>query len=88
MDEKWFYALVSRTKNKQITSLGITPRHNTTHHKSHLHKVLVIAATGFIVKVNDIEAGGRAIRLCFDRAGLMVQAKKDSYKRVYRPDGT
>ena len=88
MDEKWFYASVRRTKNKQILSIGCELRHNTTHHLSHMHKVLIIAATGYIVKDNDIEAGGNAIRLCFDRAGRMIQAKKDSYKRVYYDDGS
>ena len=88
MDEKWFYAMVSRTKNKKITSLGVVPRHNTTHHKSHIHKVLVIAATGLIVNDNDIEAGGRGVRLSLSRAGKMVRARKDSYKRVYAEDGT
>ena len=88
MDENWFYTMVSRIKNKKITNLGVLPWYNTTHHKSQMRKVLVIAATGLIVNDNDTEAGGRGVHLSLSRAEKMARARKDSYKRVYAKDGT
>ena len=55
MDEKWFYAVVYKINNKSITSLGVEPIAHNTHHKSHLHKVMVIATTTFIPNSNDNE---------------------------------
>jgi len=37
---------------------------------------------------NDIEKGGVACKISLTRAGRMVKAQKDSYKRVYRDNGT
>ena len=37
---------------------------------------------------NDIAASGKAIPIARVRVGKKVKAKKDTYKRVYREDGT
>lgn len=54
MDKKWFYTLVLRTNLKTITSLGIEPVAQKTHHKSHMHKLMVIVVSAFIPKENNI----------------------------------
>ena len=87
MDEKWFWVVVKRRHNKQIVSLGIQPIAHKTHHTSHMHKVLGIATSGFLPVDNDIEKGGRAMKVRMDRTGRMVAAKEDSYTRVYANDG-
>ena len=51
-----------------------------------MHKVFGIATSGFLPVDNDIEKGGRAVKVRMDRAGRMVAAKEDSYKRVYADD--
>ena len=88
MDEKWFYVLVLRTNLKTITSLGIEPVAQKTHYKSHMHTLMAVVVSAFIPKDNDIEKGGKAFKVSIERAGRMVKATKDSYKRVYREDGT
>jgi hypothetical protein len=87
MDEKWFYALVVRRKNKSVPYLGIAPINHPVRHKSHIGKVLVIFSTAFEPIDNDIEKGGVAHKVSFTRVGRMTIAKRDSYKRVYKPDG-
>ena len=87
MDEKWFYALVLRTNLKTITSLGIEPVAQKTHHKSHMHKLMAVVVSAFIPKDNDIEKGGKVFKVSIERAGQMLQAIKDSYTRIYCEDG-
>ena len=81
--------LVNRqtTTQKKIVSLGIRPIAYKTHHTSHMHKVLGIATSRFLPVDNDIEKGGRAVKVRMDRAGRMAAAKEDSYKQVYADDG-
>ena len=88
MDEKWFYALVLRSNLKSICSLGVEPVAQHTHHKSHMHKLMAIVVLAFIPKENNIAKGGKAFKVSMERAGRMVEAQKDSYKRVYREDGS
>ena len=71
MDEKWFYAVVYKINNKSITSLGVEPIAHNTHHKSHLHKVMVIATTTFISNSNDNERWGEVFKNSLDQVGGM-----------------
>ena len=87
MDEKWFWSVVKRRHNKQIVSLKIRPIAHKTHHTSHMHKVLGIVTSRFLPVDNDIEKGGRAVKVRMDRAGRMAAAKEDSCKQVYADDG-
>ena len=87
MDEKCFFAIVTRGSNKSISSLGIEPIAQTSHHKSYIHKVMGIVVTGFIPLDNDIEKGGRAIKISLERAERMKKETKNSYKRVYLSNG-
>jgi hypothetical protein len=87
MDEKWFYALVVRRNNKSIPFLGVEPVNHPVRHKSHIGKVLVICSTAFEPTDNDMEKGGIAHKVSFERVGKMGTAEKDSYKRVYKPGG-
>ena len=48
----------------------------------------MICASGIAPFDNDLRKGGTAHKICMTRAGGEVAAKKDSYKRVYRDDGT
>ena len=66
MDEKCSFAIVTRGSNKSISSLGIEPIAQTSHHKSYIHKVMGIVVTGFIPLDNDIEKGGRAIKISLE----------------------
>ena len=76
MDEKWFWTVVKRRHNKNIASLGIQPVAHKTHHTSHIHKVLEIATSRFLPVDNDIEKGGRTVKVRMDRRGRMVAIRK------------
>jgi hypothetical protein len=87
-DEKWFYALVVRQHNKMVPFFGCMPDSHSVHHKSHIGKVMCLVTTAFAPHNNNFERGGRAYKVDCVRIGGMVKAKKDSYRRVYRNDGT
>lgn len=87
MNEKWFYAIVVRRKNKLVPFLGITPINHPVRHKCHIGKELVICSTAFKPTNNDMEKGDIAHKVSFERVGRMGTAKHGSYKRVYKPDG-
>ena len=87
-DEKWFYAAVARTNNKVLTSIGLEPTDYYTRHKSHIHKEMYAAFTAFAPNDNDITKGGVPIPVDCVRIGRMLPAKRDSFKRVYKDDGT
>lgn len=87
-DEKWFYAAVARANNKVLTSIGLEPVDYYTRHKSHIHKEMYAAFTAFAPNENDITKGGIPIPVDCVRIGRMLPAKRDSYKRVYKEDGT
>ena len=88
MDEKWFYVVRTRTNKKVVISEGLLPKDRKVHHKSHVGKEMYIAVTAFQPHGNDITQGGKAMMVSLVRVGRMVAAKKNSYKRVYRADGT
>ena len=52
-----------------------------------MHKVLGIATSGFLPVDNDIEKGGRAVKVRMDHARRTMAAKEDRYKRIYADDG-
>ena len=50
---------------------------------------MYICVTAFVLtNNNDIRQGGTAVPISMIRVGSMVKAAKDSYKRVYRPNGS
>ena len=51
-----------------------------------MHTVLGIETSGFLPVDNDIEKGRRVVKGRIERAGRMVTAKEDIYKRVYADD--
>ena len=88
MDEKWFYGLVSRYFCKSLTSIGLMPQNSYVHHKNHIDKYMYVVVTACVLNDNDFEKGGKAERVSCIRVGKYVEAKKDTYKRVYRENGT
>jgi hypothetical protein len=58
--------------------------------ESHWESVMCLVMNAFAPHNNNVERGGRAYKKvdCVRIAGRMVKAKKDSYHRVYRNDGT
>jgi hypothetical protein len=88
MDEKWCYEIVVRKNNKAVPFFGVEHVVHSVQHKSHIGKILVIASTAFVPSNNDIEAGGVSHLVGLQRAGRMVAAERDTYKRVYDPDGS
>jgi hypothetical protein len=67
MDEKWFFAVVRRKRQKCIASLGIMPHNFKVRHKSHVHKTMFVAVTGCCFEEGDIQAGGVGVRVCLKR---------------------
>ena len=88
MDEKWFYAIRTRSNCKVLTSIGLEPSDYRAHHKSHIGKEMYVVTTAYVLNDNDITRGGTAIPVSCVRVGKYVKAKKNSYKRVYRDNGT
>ena len=88
MDEKWFWSIVVRQNLKCIPVLGIEPVQHGVQHKSHLDKTMGIASTGFIPTNNDITKGGVAHLVSLTHVGKSEKAVRNTYKRVYKPDGT
>ena len=48
----------------------------------------VIITAFVLVNGNDITKGGKAIPIACARVGKMSEAKVDSYKKIYKEDGT
>eukprot|EP00984_Skeletonema_dohrnii_P003083 scaffold1033_cov109-Skeletonema_dohrnii-CCMP3373.AAC.1 len=66
---------------------GVQGVWNRIHHRNSIDKTLVICAMLFVPHGNDMRKGGTAHKVTITRCGGMVKAKRDSYKRVNRPDG-
>lgn len=49
---------------------------------------MYIVVTAFALRNNDITAGGTAVPISCVRVGKLVKAKKNSYKRVYKDNGS
>jgi hypothetical protein len=88
MDEKWFYTVRTRTNCKVLTLIGLDPIDYHVQHKLHIGKEMNIVCTAFVLDNNDITRGGKAVPVACVRVGRMVTASKDSYKQVYRDDGS
>jgi hypothetical protein len=88
LDEKWFFAIVVRKNNKLVPWLGVEPVHHEIHHKSHIYKEMIAASTAFAPFDNDMERGGVAYKISFERIGRLVAAIKDTFRRVYKQDGS
>ena len=50
MDEKWFYAIQTRTNQKVITSEGVLPFDFDAQHKSHIGKEMYVLMTSYRLK--------------------------------------
>ena len=87
MDEKWFYAVRSRSNCKELTSIGLEGNNYYVQHKSHVGKEMYIVVTAFVPNDNDMTKGGKAIPIACIRCGKLVTAAKTTYKRVYNEDG-
>jgi hypothetical protein len=88
MDEKWCYEIVVRKNEKSVPFFGVEPLVHGVQHKSHIGKILAIASTAFAPTNNDVTAGGETFLVGLQRAGRMVAAERDTYKRVYADDGS
>jgi hypothetical protein len=44
LDEKWFFGLVVRKKNKSVPFLGVEPVSHSIHHRSHINKVVSLSS--------------------------------------------
>ena len=49
---------------------------------------MYIVVTGYEVLDNEIKKGGKKFLVALVRFGKFIQAKKDTYKRVYNEHGT
>ena len=88
MDEKWFSTIKTRTNIKVSLGWGVEGDDSHVQHKSHVGKEMYIVVTAFILNNNDITKGRRAVPVSCIRLGRMVKAKQDSYRRVYKEDGS
>ena len=88
MDEKWFWSIVVRRNNKSIPMLGIKPVVHSVHHKNHIEKTMGIVAVAYAPKQNDWKQGGTPFTVSLVRAGRKVKASRDTYRRVYKDDGS
>ncbi len=88
MDEKWFHAIRTRCNCKVLTSIGLDQADYYAHHKNYVGKCMYIVVTAYVPFNNDITKGGIAVPVACIRAGRMIRAQKNTYKRVYAADGT
>ena len=88
MDEKWFYAVRTRSNCKELTSIGLEGNNYHLQHKSHVGKEMYIVVTAFVPNENDMTKGGKAIPISCIRCGELKTIEKTTYKRVYRDNGT
>ena len=84
MDKKWFHVIRTRKNNKVLTSIGLEPAEYYAQHKSYIGKCMYVVVTAFAPHDNDFTKGGIVIPVACVRVGKEVEAKKDSFKRVYR----
>ena len=87
-DEKWFYSLVIRKFQKCVPEYGVGRTYHHVHHRNHIDKILGLCTTGFLPFENDFVKGGRGVKIHMQRAGGWISAERDTYRRVYRDDGT
>lgn len=88
VDEKLFFGIVVRKHNELVPCLGVTPISHSAHHKSHINKTMAIASTAVIPHGDNMEKGGRSMKMSLERVGGYLAAPKTTHKRVHREDGT
>ena len=88
MDEKWFYAVVTQSKYKVVTYIGLEGEYIFFQQKNNLGKEMYIVITGYEVRDNDITNYGRDFPVTTIRVGKISKEDKDTLKGVYRDDGT
>ena len=49
MDEKWFYAIRSRSNCKELTAIGLEPEPYFVQHKNHIGKLLFVVVTAYVL---------------------------------------
>ena len=83
------FTALSLEKNKYVPFLGMEkPTHHCVHKQSHLQKEMFICSTAFLPNDNNISSGGLLFKLSCERVGHFVEAKKNTYRRVYNADGS
>ena len=87
-DEKWFFSLVIRSHQKCVPFYGVGPVFHHVHHRNHIEKILGLCTTAFLPFDNDFQKGRRALKIDLQRAGGLIVADRDTFRRVYRDDGT
>ena len=87
MDEKWFYAIRSKSNQKIVTAFGMEPDDSYVHHRNHIDKCMYVVVTACVLNENNFEMGGTAVPISCIRVGKYERAKKDTYKRVYKRSG-
>ena len=80
IDEKGFLLLVVRMYGKVAPAFGCQPIYHRIHHKNSVNSIAPFD--------NDLRKGGEAHKIEITRCRGMVEAQKDSFKRVYRDDGS
>ena len=85
-DEKWFWALVLRSKAKACKELGVEKKSFNMFHKNHIDKVMCLAVTGYAYE-NNIENGGVGLKLGFYRCEAAKIAKRTQREATKGPDG-
>ena len=88
MDEKWFYSVVTRAMEKVVTYIGLEPVVHYLHQKTHVGKEMYIMVTGYEVLDNDTTKNDKEFPFTLIQDGKFIQVKKDTYKWVYKEDGT
>ena len=82
-DEKWLFCLVRRRFVKSVPHFGCSPVDHKVHHKKHIDKFMVFGMTAWVPIGNNWMRGGEAFKVSLQRIGRMVEAKSNSYGRVY-----
>lgn len=83
MDEKWFYAVKTRSNCKVLTSIGLEPTNHHVQHRSHVDKLMFICVTAYVLNDNDIERGGKCITVAMIPVAVEQEAARTTYKRNY-----
>ena len=76
-DEKWFWGLVLRRNAKACEELGVSRQDFKAYHKSHINKVMGIAAVGAAFN-GSLNNGCEGVKIAFTRA----QVSKIAQRRV------
>lgn len=83
MDEKWFFAVKTRSNCKVLTSIGLHPTNHHVQHRSHIDKMMFICVTAYVLNDNDIERGGKAVTIAMIPVTVEKIAERTTYKRNY-----